>query len=356
MKHEILEQMMAFPLFAELNEEDLAQIAQGLHPATIPAGEYLYVQGQRADSAHFLTSGQVEVLTRLPGGGEVVIAELGAGSMLGEMSLIEAGLRTASVRARLETTALTITRQFFQAAIAQFNVAAFRILRRIMRIMCHRLRDTHENIVRLEVMESNMPGVAAMPPIGHAADAARGVCSFDYRSFLGLLRFFRNFEIEERDALVALMEVMELPRGSALFDEDDQPIACYVIVRGAVEISMTRGGRKFPLMVLGPGEMCGEMALLDERPRSIAATIRERATLLELRREPFRVLLNEESWLALKFQTAICENQVTDMARANRHLARLVSHASIQSQRIIPTVLDVEAAFGTAPDEADLRE
>jgi diguanylate cyclase len=59
--------------------------------------------------------------------------------------------------------------------------------------------------------------------------------------------------------------------GRPLFREGDLPDAAYIIETGAVEIFSEHGGERQRLTVLGPGELFGEMALVDESPRSASA-------------------------------------------------------------------------------------
>jgi selenocysteine lyase/cysteine desulfurase len=72
-----------------------------------------------------------------------------------------------------------------------------------------------------------------------------------------------------------------------------------------VEVSVTRHGRKHRLAVLGPGQLFGEVALIDRRPRSATCTVRSDATLIEISSEVFEQLVNELSPLSLKFIEAV---------------------------------------------------
>ena len=67
---------------------------------SLDTGAQLVRQGAPADGAWIIESGEAEVITALPGGGEAVVARLGPGSVLGEMALLESGIRSATVVAR----------------------------------------------------------------------------------------------------------------------------------------------------------------------------------------------------------------------------------------------------------------
>ena len=53
---------------------------------------------------------------------------------------------------------------------------------------------------------------------------------------------------------------MELARGHVLFGPGDPSDACYLVVRGAIEIAGARNGQRHRIGVLGPGRLCGTLA------------------------------------------------------------------------------------------------
>jgi EAL domain-containing protein (putative c-di-GMP-specific phosphodiesterase class I) len=73
--------------------------------------------------------------------------------------------------------------------------------------------------------------------------------------------------------------------GSAIFNEGDPGNCAYIIERGTVEISTLRGGQKIRLAARGPGEIFGEMAIIDSKPRSASALAESDCELLVISRE-----------------------------------------------------------------------
>ncbi len=81
-------------------------------------------------------------------------------------------------------------------------------------------------------------------------------------------------------------------RGAKLFGHGDLGEKLYLILEGKVRISREVPGMgEEALAVLGPGQVFGEMALLDEAPRSADAHIHESCTLLTIPRDSFDDLL-----------------------------------------------------------------
>lgn len=70
--------------------------------------------------------------------------------------------------------------------------------------------------------------------------------------------------------------------GEIVFSEGEIGLCAYVIERGAVEISVRREGRSVPLATRRAGEMFGEMAIVDQTPRSATARAVEPCDLLVL--------------------------------------------------------------------------
>ena len=62
--------------------------------------------------------------------------------------------------------------------------------------------------------------------------------------------------------------------GEYLFREGDPPDCAYVIDSGQIEVSTEKDGRKLVLSHLGAGDLLGEMAVLDDAPRTIDDLVR----------------------------------------------------------------------------------
>ena len=210
--HPTPEQVRAIPLFADLDEMDLMQISKGLICKQFPSNEYLFRQGSDADAAFFVQSGTLSVDSALPGGGEVHLANLGPGSMLGEMSLIATGVRTASVRADTDVIGYSMERWFFQSSLAHASPATARILRQLIQIVGERLRSQYAQIILMEA-----GGNTCVPCRNHSdfrsgIDDAAKMCSFYYPAFLPRLGFFSNFQPDEFRMFTSKIRSLELPR------------------------------------------------------------------------------------------------------------------------------------------------
>ncbi len=73
-------------------------------------------------------------------------------------------------------------------------------------------------------------------------------------------------------------------RGEVVFSQDDRGDTMYIIQSGAVEVSQRQGDKTVVLALLDQGDFFGEMALIDDEPRSATVTALRRTRLLALSR------------------------------------------------------------------------
>lgn len=100
------------PLFYSLPPEVIHSIAERLQERTFGVGDSIFEEGQLGDSFYLIRRGTVRV-TKLQGGEEMVLSELGEGEGFGEMALMIDQPRTATVKALSEVTALVLNRDDF---------------------------------------------------------------------------------------------------------------------------------------------------------------------------------------------------------------------------------------------------
>ena len=108
--------------------------------------------------------------------------------------------------------------------------------------------------------------------------------------------------------------------GTVLFREGDPGDVMYVIHSGQVEISRMIGDKRQTLAVLPPGEFFGEMAIINNRPRSATATVRQRARLIVIDSETFEAMLRGKTEIAVRMIKALAER----LERANQQIELLL--------------------------------
>jgi CRP/FNR family cyclic AMP-dependent transcriptional regulator len=111
---------------------------------------------------------------------------------------------------------------------------------------------------------------------------------------LAQVALFASLGDAERAALAAACRVRAFKSGQVLFHQEDPGHDLYLIRSGRVKIvRLSPNGQETILHLAGPGECLGEMALLDEAPRSATATALEPVEALRLAREAFLMVLEQ---------------------------------------------------------------
>ncbi len=323
--HPTPEQVRAIPLFADLDAADQIQISRGLIYKHVPRNEYLFRQGADADSAFFVQSGVLNVVSALPGGGEAQLAKSGPGSMLGETSLVSTGVRTASVKAETDVTGFSMERWFFRSSLAQASPAAAGILSRLIHTVGRRLQSQYAQITAMEPWRNTRVPRPKVADIGPNTGQATKTCSVSYQAFLPRLEFFSNFQPDEINLFESQVRSLELPRNTKLFEKGECPVSSFFVIRGALELYIARANGHVPLAILGPGTFLGTTDILCGGVRTVCGRVREDAVIFEISAGKLLELLSGQSWFALKFQLALCESLIVDLGKINKRVARITS-------------------------------
>ena len=111
---------------------------------------------------------------------------------------------------------------------------------------------------------------------------------------------FSQLAPAELQRVVEVARERSYPKNSVILFEDDPGDALYVVATGQVKVVLIgEDGREVILSVLGEGEFFGEMALIDDEPRSAHVIAMEDSGLLVLRREDFQAILMHTPGIAL---------------------------------------------------------
>lgn len=117
---------------------------------------------------------------------------------------------------------------------------------------------------------------------------------------------FAGLTDAEKESLESVFEEKRIPEGKTVFVENMPGESLYVIKRGTVKVSkMLAEGDEKILVILGPDDFFGEMAILEGAPRSATARVAEDAHLVCLQRKEFESLCETEPGLGLKLMRNI---------------------------------------------------
>ncbi|MGI8810057.1 MAG: cyclic nucleotide-binding domain-containing protein [Acidimicrobiales bacterium] len=129
----------AFPVFRDLDPDQLASLASRATVVVVPVGQALFRQGQPGQSLFLLAAGRVEVRATEDGGPEHRLVTLGPGGILGEVALLTDAQRTATAVALDDARLWEISRDAFRDAIENTQQWAVVLLLAIAQKMAERL-------------------------------------------------------------------------------------------------------------------------------------------------------------------------------------------------------------------------
>jgi CRP-like cAMP-binding protein len=229
-------------------------------------GEIIFTQGEDAECAYLVLEGEVALKV-----GGAVVATVGEGSLMGEMALLERQSRSALAEAVGDVRLLPLDTRRFQRLVRGHPEFA----RTVLTTLAHRLRQ----------MNVAAGGTGGLEGPARAGDSTSRV-------------------------LLAMKGQAGFPAGATIFKEGDRGDTLYFVTNGAVELRV--GGK--PVHTVEAGGFFGEMALLEDAPRSASAHAIEDCRLMPVDRRKFEYLLQATPDFALEMMRTIA-NRLRSMNR-----------------------------------------
>jgi CRP/FNR family cyclic AMP-dependent transcriptional regulator len=183
-----------------------------------------------------------------------------------------------------------------------------------------------------------------------------------YREVLAGTDFFAEADGEVLDTLAAAGGERQLVRGDILFEEGDPPDALYVVLKGRIAIAIANpiDRRESVVALMEPGDLFGDLGLIDDRPRSAMARALEPSSVLSIPFEPVlrmfdehpKMLWNVTRMLAQRLRAmdeALADSVFLDVT--GRTAKRLLELADGQDQFTLPVTQEELAGMVGASRE-----
>jgi CRP-like cAMP-binding protein len=130
---------------------------------------------------------------------------------------------------------------------------------------------------------------------------------------------FRYFTEEERERIERIGEVKNVPEGRFLIRAADYDSRLFTVEDGHLDIVATRDGKETVVATVGPGDVLGEVAFIDDSPRSVSVRAgEENVTVRAWDKKTLSEALAFEPQLLAKFAVAMSEllvERLRDTAR-----------------------------------------
>ena len=157
---------------------------------------------------------------------------------------------------------------------------------------------------------------------------------------------FSGLDASAADALRASMNLVKLRKGQSLFKEGDDGDHLFVVSSGKVKLgTKSIDGRENLLMILGPGDMFGELSLFDSGPRTATATAVTDSKLLALGQDKVIPWVKEHPEVSLQLLARLASR----LRRTNEVVGDLVF--SDVPGRVAKALIDLGVKFGDKRSE-----
>lgn len=125
-------------------------------------------------------------------------------------------------------------------------------------------------------------------------------------SLLSNTRLFDLLTADDREALAAVVDELTVPEGEILFEAGDPGDALFIVRSGNIELFIKDTvGQKIVLTTAGPGDMFGELAMLDSGSRTATALALSESEVLVLDRDDLVLLFQRQPEAALHMLGAL---------------------------------------------------
>lgn len=133
-------------LFADLDDAQLARVAEICQEQTYRGGETIFREGEPGNRLFIVVAGSVRISRNIPNAGEEALAVLRPGTCFGEMSVLDRSERSTDALAAEDCTLATIARPDLEMLLEFDKDLAYVVLRSFVRMLSARLRATNDSL------------------------------------------------------------------------------------------------------------------------------------------------------------------------------------------------------------------
>lgn len=276
---------------------------------------YILIEGKPCgDRFYIIRSGTVRCVRERGG---VPAAQLGPGDFIGVIPCMSGHDQFETVIATSDVVAISVRRDQYSDLIQQNTPVAMKIIR----TFANKMRTMNEKLTRLalnnitEVSPNQIFYVASFYESNGNADAAV-YAYYQYlkawpigpyvedakRRFVALKRQSRAVYFEPAQELVR-----SYPKGTMIFSECQSGQDMFIIQSGQVKITKVVDNNEVILAVLKKGDFFGEMALLEDKPRSACAIAFEDCQVMVVNRRNFDQMVSSQPQLVARLTVTLSE-------------------------------------------------
>ncbi|RME89918.1 MAG: cAMP-binding protein [Candidatus Hydrogenedentota bacterium] len=296
---------------------------------TFGPNAFVVVEGKQAKSFYIIRQGKVRLTNEIPIPGEEPSKILGPGDFFGVVSCMSGHPHIETAQTLTQVPVIEVGRDQFGVLIQKNAPIAMKIIR----YFSLRLRVIDKAITQLSFHHTVEEDPRLMFDVGEYYFNKQ-----EYRqAAYAFQKFLQYFSQDPRAAQAKVrLQGMNAPfqhpgikrqglnvsfnDGETIFIEHEPGSELYIIQSGRVKITKVVDQNEVLLAVLNPGDIFGEMALLENKPRSASAVAHGPVTALAINKANFETMVQAQPQLAVKLITILSERIWT----AYRQLANLL--------------------------------
>jgi CRP/FNR family transcriptional regulator, cyclic AMP receptor protein len=330
-RHEALRRLELLPL---LSPEELAAFDAATGERWLEPGDVLFYEGEHDGTLGIVAHGVLTVSLR---GGELEVASLGPGSLVGAGAFFDGPPRSASVVASAPSVLVELDPQGFATLRREQPRAASLLLGAVLRDTASKLRGVDRRVA-VELGEvggfaplSTPPSRAESVPAARRSTVPPAGASLAPGERRGLAETLRCAE-GDLDALLAASDRRMFCAGEVISSQGTEATSCFIILAGEVEVVRELIAAERVLTTLGAGAIAGQLALVDGTRRSSTLRAKTVVAALQLRRDGFARLLRAISPVALALQAHLAVVGVRQLREADRRLSAVLARGGDASR------------------------
>ncbi len=283
-----------------LTDDQLIGIAKILEPLPFQHGNLVFREGEEGRDLFLVREGTVHI-TRTTSIGTQILTTLGFGSLFGEVSYVDGLERSATAYGVGSGSVYRIPAALLEEETARDRDLAVSMQWTFWQTLADKVRAANAQMSELFTLPSpGHTGESAMS--GRPADGALAEIGFDVLQEQGL-------SAKELRLLAKYSKEKHFPPNGLIYAEGEQGDNLYIVVDGSVRLSrMVPGIGEECLSILERGEVFGEMALIDDQPRSADARAHiHGSSVFSISRALLEEVLSMDPDAAVQFLTLLCQ-------------------------------------------------
>jgi CRP/FNR family cyclic AMP-dependent transcriptional regulator len=290
-------------VFQHMKDEQIFRLSRFARVEGYATGDYVFREEDRSMDFYVVKDGKIEIRKETPFGPQI-LGTLTADTIFGEMNFIDRTHRSSDGLAIEASACYTFSFSALDQLMDEDKELAVGLHWAFWRSLTEKVRDANEQL-KLFFQEDAKRGAGRK----RAVDQKREIQQVTVKSEdkVDLFRE-RGLSAAEMKLLATFSSEERFREGSMIFREGERGEKLYIVLDGRVRISkFIPGVGEEALTVLDRGDFFGEMALIDDKPRSADGKAHEGdATVLSIDRATLNEILSMDPHASLQFLNLLC--------------------------------------------------